>query len=102
MAEALAMVPSGSMARKRLAPSDPNRMEGECLTLRVLSGPLPAPSTHSGREVKTELQCRSWSGRRPQDSVGAGGLQGGISSDSPRDPAAAATAGSSASCFLPP
>lgn len=29
VAEAWAMVPSGSMACKRLAPSDPNRMEGE-------------------------------------------------------------------------
>lgn len=37
------MVPSGSMACKRLAPSDPNRMEGECLSLRVPSEPLPAP-----------------------------------------------------------
>ena len=51
MAEVLVMVPSGSVARKELAPSDPNRMEvGGGLTLCVLSGSLPAPSTHSGRD----------------------------------------------------
>lgn len=95
-------VPSGSVARKGLAPSDPSRLEvGVGLTLCVPSGPLPAPSTHSGCEVKTELQCLSQFGRRPQDSMGAGGLQGGISSDSACEPAAATAAGSSASCFLP-
>ena len=103
MAEVLVTVPSGSVARKELAPSDPNRMEvGGGLTLCVLSGSLPAPSTHSGREVKTELQCRSRFGKRPQDSTGDRGLQGGISSDSPCGPAAAPAAGSSASCFLSP
>ena len=102
MAEALVMVPSGSMARKGLAPFNPNRLDvGVGLTLCVPSGPLPAPSTHSGREVKTELQCLSRFGRRPQDSLGAGALQGGISSDSACEPAAATAAGSRASCFLP-
>lgn len=44
MAEALVMVPSGSMARKGLAPFNPNRLEvGVGLTPCVPSGPLPAP-----------------------------------------------------------
>lgn len=59
-------VPSGSVARKGLTPSDRNRLEvGVGLTLCVLSGPLPAPSTQSSREVKTALQCLSRFGRIP-------------------------------------